>query len=74
VGNAIQRNRARRLLREAVRQLYHAITSGWDIVLIARSELSAQKGVPVEEALWSLLQRAQLLSSPDVEHDAGAVA
>ncbi len=41
VGNAVKRNRARRLMREAVRQSDLAQTQGWDIVLVAHSRITS---------------------------------
>lgn len=38
VGNAVKRNRARRLIREAVRLCEHDIRGNWDIVLVARTK------------------------------------
>lgn len=38
VGNAVARNRCKRLLREAVRQ--HGIRDGVDVVLVARAALA----------------------------------
>ncbi|MBN2007571.1 MAG: ribonuclease P protein component [Anaerolineae bacterium] len=60
VGKAVARNRARRLLREAARQLYHHIASGWDVVLVARAPLLEVKAPDVMQALESLLRRSQL--------------
>jgi ribonuclease P protein component len=61
VGNAVARNRARRLLREAARQLYSVTVGGWDIVLVARSRtLGASEG-QVEDGLRQILDRLQLL-------------
>jgi ribonuclease P protein component len=61
VGNAVARNRSRRLLREAVRHLYAYMAPGWDIVLVARSRiLRASKG-EVEDGLRLSLERARLL-------------
>ncbi len=61
VGNAVQRNRAKRLLREAARRLYPEFESaGWDIMLIARPDLVTATKADVEEALAKLLRRAGL--------------
>lgn len=69
LGNAVERNRARRLLREAVRRLYAQIASGWDIVLVARSGLLQVKEAQVEIALVAILGRADLMSLPDASCD-----
>lgn len=66
VGNAVERNRARRLLREAMRHLYGQTITGWDLVLVARFSLLKAKGPQVESALRQTLQRARLWS-PSVE-------
>ena len=62
IGNAVQRNRARRLMRESLRQLAAVIEPYWDIVLIARPAISAQ-GVRMQdvrdEIEW-LLKKARL--------------
>ena len=65
VGGAVERNRAKRLLREAARHLYPRFErEGWDIMLIARPKLIEAREQEVEEALASLLDRAGLQSSP----------
>jgi ribonuclease P protein component len=58
VGNAVARNRAKRLLREAARRLYSRFGSGWDVMLVARAGILQVKEPQVEEALLSLLRRA----------------
>jgi len=61
VGGAVERNRAKRLLREAARHLYPQFeTRGWDIMLVARPKLVEAKEIEVERALTSLLERAGL--------------
>jgi ribonuclease P protein component len=61
VGSAVERNRAKRLLREAARRLYPLFESkGWDIMLIARPKLIEVREMTVEKALASLLKRAGL--------------
>ena len=60
VGSAVARNRAKRLLREAARHLYPQFEAGWDMMLIARTQILKTKEPQVEEALASLLRRAGL--------------
>ena len=61
VGTAVHRNRAKRLLREAMRTLLTNTASGADLILIARPALSQASLTDVREALHHLLQRAKLL-------------
>ncbi|RMF33667.1 MAG: ribonuclease P protein component [Chloroflexi bacterium] len=61
VGKAVRRNRAKRLLREAVRRRYDRIRPGWDLVLIARPAIVEATFHQVDQALEQLLQRAGLL-------------
>lgn len=60
VGNAVVRNRAKRLLRAAARDLYPQIRTGHDIMLIARKPIIQVKMPLVRNALLQLLQRANL--------------
>ncbi len=61
VGSAVDRNRARRLLREAVRRCAGAVAPGWDLVLIARSPLAGARQPEVVQAVQGLLKRAGVL-------------
>ena len=61
VGTAVYRNRAKRLLREAMRTLIPNIASGYDLILIARPRLPSATLEETKQALLVLLQRAQLL-------------
>ena len=62
-GTAVHRNRAKRLLREAMRPLLPALASGWDLILIARPALVTASLADTRAALTTLLQRAQILPS-----------
>lgn len=64
VGGAVERNRAKRLLREAMRFLLPSIRPGWDLVLIARHPLPTASYEQVQSTLLQLLQRAKLLKPP----------
>ena len=61
VGTAVHRNRAKRLLREAMRSLLPVIVSNLDIILIARPGLVTATLEETRQALLNLLQRAQIL-------------
>lgn len=64
IGNAVQRNRARRRLREALRPLIPAISPGWDVLLLARKPINQAVFQQLRQALGRLLQRARLLQIP----------
>jgi ribonuclease P protein component len=61
VGSAVARNRAKRLLREALRACAPALAPGWDLVFIARRPLAAGKLTEAKAALEPLLRRAKVL-------------
>ncbi len=71
VGNAVRRNRAKRLLREAVRTHLHALEPGWDCLLIAREQTPDAAFADVESAVCELLSRANLFAAAEAP-DCGA--
>lgn len=60
VGSAVKRNRAKRLMREAMRALLPLLPTGWDVLLVARSPLPSCNLPEVRDALLGLLRRAGL--------------
>lgn len=64
-GTAVHRNRAKRLLREAIRPMLKSLASGWDLILIARPSLVTATLADTRLALTALLQRAQILSADE---------
>ena len=62
VGNAVKRNRAKRLLRAAMNELLPQTASGSDLLLIARAPLPGSDIHQTRAALSNLLRRAGLLS------------
>lgn len=72
-GSAVHRNRAKRLLREAMRILIPSIAhhnsladstndgSGWDLILIARPALVSATLSDTRSALESVLKRAGII-------------
>jgi ribonuclease P protein component len=63
VGTAVHRNRAKRLLREAMRALLPNISSNLDLILIARPGLVTATLEETRHALLTLLERAKILTS-----------
>ncbi len=62
IGNAVQRNRAKRLLREAVRLHLDEIAEGWDCLFIVRHPTPQATFADVEAAVLYLLKRAHMLN------------
>lgn len=60
VGKAVERNRAKRILRATITPLLDKIDGGHDILLLAREGIRGQSSPSVQLALAHLLQRAGL--------------
>jgi ribonuclease P protein component len=65
VGGAVKRNRAKRLLREAMRPLLLELQPGWDLILVARPALLSASLIEIRLVLNGLLERAHLVASLD---------
>ena len=65
VGSAVQRNRAKRILREAIRPLLPSLPANLDIALIARPALVAATLEETRAALTRLLRRAKILPADE---------
>ncbi len=61
VGNAVRRNRAKRLLRAGMDALLPGIVPGSDLLLIARPPLARSNADQARSALAGLLKKAGLL-------------
>lgn len=60
LGGAVKRNRAKRRLREALRQMAPELKCGWDIVIIARKGLNESDWEGLRSALEGLMRKAGL--------------
>jgi len=65
VGGAVVRNRARRLMREAIRLRQAMIADGWDVVIVARRPMGEANFHQVDQAVEKLLRRAHLLKAAE---------
>jgi ribonuclease P protein component len=63
IGGAVQRNRARRLLRESFRQHQHELAQPVEIILVARNSIAGKKFADVEKDFLAALNRAKLLKN-----------
>jgi ribonuclease P protein component len=61
VGNAVQRNRAKRMTRAALASHLEHTTTGWDIIIIARRTIKGAKFEQLSKALHGLMISAGLL-------------
>jgi ribonuclease P protein component len=61
IGNAVQRNRAKRVLRETIRPLIPNISAGWDMVFLARRPMADARFSEISFVITSLLHQAELL-------------
>jgi ribonuclease P protein component len=77
VGGAVERNRVKRLLREAFAQLEEGLQPGQDVVVVARpsaAELVEREGLGgVEAALQELIEKAGL-RDPQAQADGEGAA
>ena len=61
VGNAVARNRARRLMKESYRSLCDQLVPGYDLIFIARNTINNSKCADVKKSIEAATKRAGLL-------------
>jgi ribonuclease P protein component len=61
IGGAVERNRARRLLRESFRQHQNELAQPVEIILVARNSIAGRTFAEVEKDYLTTLRRAGLL-------------
>ena len=61
VGNAVQRNRARRVIRESFREISPLVRQGYDLVFVARGRTPFVKSTEVRQHMLRQLESAGVL-------------
>ena len=61
VGGAVERNRARRLMKESFRKIEHKIRPGRDVLFIARNSIIGCGCADVEASMIRALEKGGLL-------------
>jgi len=65
IGNAVTRNRARRVLRAAFTEVAPMLKPGWDIVLVARTQTASVKSTALPPILTAQLEKLGALQSKE---------
>ncbi|MHB1652526.1 MAG: ribonuclease P protein component [Desulfitobacteriaceae bacterium] len=61
MGNAVQRNRAKRLMREVIRCHWAELVEGKQIIFIARPALKGISYSEVEKSMLNIMRKASVL-------------
>lgn len=61
VGNSVQRNRARRLMRECWRHRCEELPLGYDFIIIARNRINGCRCQEVKASVDNALRRGKLI-------------
>ena len=67
IGGAVERSRARRLLRETFRQHQHELAQPVELVLVARNSIAGKRIADVEKDFLTALNRAGLLKMNNIQ-------
>ncbi len=69
IGNAVERNRSRRVLREAFRAVCPEVLPQYDIVLVARSKTKYVKSTRLVEIMLSKFKAQGMLKTQEIAAD-----
>ena len=61
VGNSVYRNRARRLMKEALRLSEKELPCGYDFIFVARKSICSAKCQQVQKSMNSALRRTSII-------------
>ena len=63
IGNAVQRNRARRIIREAFRQINLPLKGHYDLVFVARTKTVYKKSTEIYDIMLPMLMNAGVIEN-----------
>ena len=66
VGGAVQRNRAKRVIRAAWREVESTVPGGWDFVFVARTRTAA---VPMQRVRDAMALQIRNLTAPEKKQE-----
>lgn len=61
IGNAVTRNRCRRVISAAFNEISSEVSGGWDIVFVARYRTSREKSTKIKEIMTRQLKNAGVI-------------
>lgn len=67
IGNAVERNRSRRVIREAFRHVCSELNPCYDIVMVARSKTKYLKSTRVEEVMKKIFENEGMFKAESDE-------
>ncbi|MBR3867900.1 MAG: ribonuclease P protein component [Clostridia bacterium] len=66
IGNAVQRNRARRVIREAFRQVNLPLKGNYDVVFVARTKTVYKKSTEIYNVMLPMLIEAGVVKNEEL--------
>lgn len=69
VGGAVQRNKARRLLREAITPYLSCINNDYNIIIVARDDFLKYSFNDIQQDIEHMLKKAGLLNAKDFQEN-----
>lgn len=65
LGNAVVRNRVKRMIKEVIRKIHTHIKPGCDFIIIVRQAVSGMNYHEIDDKLKYILQKAKLMDRSD---------
>ena len=65
IGNAVERNRSRRIIREAFRAVIKDVDGSYDFVFVARSKTKYLKSTYIEAVMRDMMQTNNIITSKE---------